>query len=349
MLRHDTTLILGAGASKIFGLPLGEDLRNILSRDLSIQFDDWGGKLEQGSPDIVYALREIATNDQSLRGDIGPLVKIANEIADAMPMCSSIDDYIERHSDQGRHELCAKLGIAHAILQAERHSPLWDNPRSDTPLKLSKFGGCWLSLFLQLVTRQATRSSLKDAFSRLRVISFNYDRCFEHFTFHWLQQVYKIDYAEAQNICADLNIIHPYGSLGDIFDIRQNNRTSFGAQPSSSRLIDVAPGIFTYSESKQDKNKAALAKYFLDDCQRIVILGFAFHSQNINYLTTAPRSKGVHRRVFSSTVGISAVKWETMRQRLSICLNTSGESLLTHTDSTSCESLIMEYADQIAE
>src|SRR3546814_17520099 len=63
-VRINTVLVLGAGSSFGFGLPLGSGLRKIIADDLNIMFDDCGSRLESGSGEIVEALRVlIRTND----------------------------------------------------------------------------------------------------------------------------------------------------------------------------------------------------------------------------------------------------------------------------------------------
>ena len=124
MLTDKTVLVLGAGASLAFKFPLGTGLKGILSENLNIRFDDFGSRQESGSYQIVEALRDISRDDEHLRGKISPYVVAAQEIAEAMPMCGSIDDYIERHSGHREYDRCAKLGIAEVILEAERASSL---------------------------------------------------------------------------------------------------------------------------------------------------------------------------------------------------------------------------------
>ena len=71
MRTQKTILVLGAGASAGFGLPLGSGLRSTISDDLNIMFDDWGQSLKSGSPEIVEALR-VLVRETDGRTDINP-------------------------------------------------------------------------------------------------------------------------------------------------------------------------------------------------------------------------------------------------------------------------------------
>ena len=104
-----TLLVLGAGASQGFGLPLGLGLRNTIADDLNILFHDWGNSLEKVGPEIVEALRSLVQKDEMGRRDINPHRHAAVQISGAMRLSSSIDEYIERHKDDILKVECAKL------------------------------------------------------------------------------------------------------------------------------------------------------------------------------------------------------------------------------------------------
>ena len=78
---RNTILVLGAGASFGFGLPLGSGLRNAIATDLNIMFDDWGSNLQSGSHEIVEALRIIVRENDGQRGNINPHRLAAVQIA----------------------------------------------------------------------------------------------------------------------------------------------------------------------------------------------------------------------------------------------------------------------------
>ena len=346
MLAQKTVLILGAGASKTFGLPLGQGLKDVLSNKLEIRFDD-RGTLKHGSSQIVDCFRLLAREHSENPRDISRYTRASREISDAMPVCPSIDDYIERHAGHKEYEICAKLGIAESILEAERQCPLHLDLRNSNTVNLSQYGSSWISQFLQMITRGIHRKEIGSSFKYLKVIIFNYDRCFEQFVFYWLQQVYKISPDESSDIVNKIDIVHPYGSLGDIFGYPTENQVPFGADIHAGRLISISNTLKTYSESSSDASLSLPIKQYVHDCRTFVFLGFAFHQQNMNLLKCPPSNAPFARRVFATTVQISAPRWETIRDRLSNTFDISSQDLFTHTDNESCESLISEYSDNI--
>ena len=348
MLREHVTLILGAGSSVVFGLPLGVGLKNQIAESIYLHYDDFGRSLERGSHEIAEAFKLIAQKDDRLRGNTNSLIKAAREIADALPMCGSIDDYIERHTGHQEYEQCAKLGIAHCILKSERNSALRLDPYKGNGVDLSAYQGCWLSEFLQIVTRRSSTETLKEAFSKITVINFNYDRCFDQFTYFWLITVYKLSQQEATDVLSSIEIIHPYGSIGSIAYIDRSG-VIFGDDPSGSELISIAKKIRTYSESAGERDRSTAIAEALTKTKKIIFLGFAFHEQNMSLL--ASNVKGAQpspRHIFACTHGLSSARWEISRNRLSSTLSTPQEMLFEHLDARSCEAVFEQYADIIS-
>jgi hypothetical protein len=53
-------------------------------------------------------------------------------------------------------------------------------------------------------------------FENASFIIFNYDRCLEQFLVNALPRLYAISETEADSIVHNINIIHPYGSVGEL-------------------------------------------------------------------------------------------------------------------------------------
>jgi hypothetical protein len=110
---------------------------------------------------------------------------------------SSIDNFIDAHRDDERVKLCGKLGIALAILKAERHSKLFLNQYHRDSLNHHGLGDTWYSRFFQLLTQNVANDKIEDIFKNIAFITFNYDRCIEQFLFYSLQTYYAIPEANA--------------------------------------------------------------------------------------------------------------------------------------------------------
>lgn len=346
-MRERTVVVLGAGASKVFGLPLGAELRDNIARDLNIKFDRFGRDLTSGSYEITDALRLIFRQD-GRQESINPYRLAAVEIAEAMPFSSSIDEYIERHSDDMRKALCAKLAIGKSILEAERKSTLyWDARRlggeDGLPLEAAQ---TWLSYFLRDLTRGKTRSDIATAFKKITVVNFNYDRCFEQFAYVWLQSVYRLDREDAAEIVKSIGVYHPYGRLSEL-SWEDSSGIRYGAEMDVRKLLKMADRIRTYSEAKEPETGIDLIKERISKSSSIVFLGFGFHQQNIELLTVDGR-KNAAMKCYATTSGLSEPSWNIFKNRVKTMLAISPErNLNSFSLNGTCEKFWAEYSTPI--
>src|SRR2546428_2984262 len=117
MLRQKTVFILGAGASKEVGLPIGEELKDTIATKLEMKCgncDDLIG----GDRHIFTALR------QRYPSEINRYLEACRQIHDGIMLSWSIDDFIDTHRHDEAIAICGKLGIARSILEAEQNSKL---------------------------------------------------------------------------------------------------------------------------------------------------------------------------------------------------------------------------------
>lgn len=121
MKNKKLTLIVGAGASKELGLPVGSELKQKIASLLDIRFDF--NQQKSGDYQIRSAL-ESAVRQPDGRGDINPHLHAAWRIRDAMPQAISINNFIDNHQGDEKIELCGKLAIVKSILDAEKSSKI---------------------------------------------------------------------------------------------------------------------------------------------------------------------------------------------------------------------------------
>lgn len=350
MRGQKTVLILGAGASKGFGLPLGDGLKAIIAKDLRISFDDFGRSLESGSYEIVDALRILVRDQQTgLQGDINPHRAVAVRISNAMGPSGSIDEYVERHRNDSKYSDCAKLAIAKAILEAERNSTIYFDYRLDDDDLVGDNSQSWLSMLLRDITKRLTRDEIPDAFSKLFIINFNYDRCIEHFSFLWLKQMYNFTEIEAAQICSRISIYHPYGKLGDLPYENPNDQVAFGEKITGEKLVSVASKIRTYSEIGLDDKKLALAQNALIEAKKLVFLGFGFHEQNMEILTVPESNERATIVCYATTKDVSNPRIELDKERIarSFRVKDPGGLFFDHVPDT-CEAFWRQYGDVVS-
>ena len=350
MRSQKTVLVLGAGTSKGFGLPLGQDLRDTIARDLNIMFDDFGHRLESGSWEIVEAWRLHIAQSDGNSGNIKPHRAAAVQISNAMPLSGSIDEYIERHKDDTLKTDCAKLAIAKAILDAERKSSIFVDPmrRVDNPLRNSS--NSWIAYVLRDITRGKTLDELETCFENLSIVNFNYDRCVEHFAYFWFQQMYDMAPEKAAGIVSRLRIFHPYGKLADLPHENSSAHIAFGGEIDAHRLLQMAQSIRTYSESIDSGSEILSVQDDLAAAEKVVFMGFGFHSQNLSLLSIPQEKARVTVRCFVTNSGISRARWDQCKSEIAQKFNlVSPNGLFCFEKDGNCEEFWQEFGDVIVQ
>lgn len=350
MRNQKTVLVLGAGASHGFGLPLGNELKQQIATDLNIKFDDFGHSLGSGSHEIVDALRLLVRDENGHNGDINPHRASAVSIARAMSLSGSIDEFVERHRDDSKVAECAKLGIAKAILEAERRSTIYGDHRNTRDDLIGDGSDSWLAHMLRILTARLNNQQLISAFTNLHIINFNYDRCFENFVFLWFQQVYGLDEATAAQISNSIQVYHPFGKLGDLPFQDPSSHIAFGGEIDSQRLILIASRIRTYSEAVNEDSELRAAREALGRADKIVYLGFAFHEQNMDLLQIPSEFERSTIRAYATTQGISAPRLGIDKQRVSSSFRLqSASNLFFEGVDGDCEKFWTEYGDVVVQ
>ncbi len=306
MFNKNTIIVVGAGASKEANLPTGHELKQKIASVLDIRFDGMSRKIS-GDPVVYEALRETIRRDNPNDGNINSYLEAAWIIRDAMPQAISIDQYIDAHQGNDKLKLCGKLAIVRAILDAERHSLLFDNTRdSNKSLDYQALEDTWLTAFMQLLTENCSVEQLKERLSLIKFIVFNYDRCIEHFLYHSLQNYYNIIPAQAAELVRDIKIYHPYGTVGKLPWDERSNAIGFGEEPYPGQLIDLADQIRTFTEGTDPTSSDIEAiRRGMAESQIIIFLGFAFHRLNLQLIQHETHVNPVDLYYYGTAKGIS--------------------------------------------
>ncbi len=280
MFRRKTLFIVGAGASAEFGLPPGKRLAKKITDKMDI-------RIERG-------FEFVGSGDQRLYGQLLQLRRedgnqwqpAAMRIRDGLPFAQSIDDFLDqRRSDQWIN-LYGKAAICQAILEAERGSKLYFNPmKGDEPFNATAIADTWLVKFMYMLCRGVPREDVHTIFETVDFIVFNYDRCIECFLISALERAYSLDEQSAVSIVNELNILHPYGSVGQLGQVPYGN--------SGANCVALAEQIKTYTEQADKKTVLNEISERVSWAECVVFLGFAYHSQNMQLLRTQNRNNKV--------------------------------------------------------
>jgi hypothetical protein len=297
-----TVFILGAGASHEVNLPTGAGLTTTIASMLDIRFDRRSGGPAPVSGDlrIVEALRHRF-------GDINPHIHAARRINEGMPIASSIDTFLDAHRADERIELCGKLAIVRAILEAECNSGLYrDLTQPHIPLSLDRVRASWFKWFWRLLCDDCTADQLAERARSVSFVVFNYDRCVEQFLYYAARAYYGMPDNAAAAAVSNIRMFHPYGSIGPLPWQDPSGAVDFGSTDiGAPLLLELAARIKTFAESTGpgDEEVEAL-RLALNAADRMVFLGFAYHRQNMRLMwpENAPKHNA---RVFGTSKGFS--------------------------------------------
>src|SRR5690606_8919930 len=136
----------------------------------------------------------------------------------------------------------------------------------------------WYNSFFQILHENCQADDLDERFGRVAVVSFNYDRCIEHYLHCALRNYYDVTTERATEVMRNMQIFHPYGSVGALPWRIHNGGVVYGANVGADTLISSSKGIRTFTEGIDPSNSdIEYIRAILRDADRIAFLGFAFH------------------------------------------------------------------------
>ncbi|UCC95105.1 MAG: hypothetical protein JSW40_09925 [Candidatus Omnitrophota bacterium] len=263
MIEHKTVLVLGAGASKPFGFPIGLDLKE----EILITLKEKRNKILEG-----------LGNPNLIRSFIDKL-SIAPEY--------SIDAFLETQSDPVIIDF-GKLAIAAILLPHEQEKFLFNNyqGRGEEKEYFNWYRHLWNEM----------KTSFDDFEKNLSIITFNYDRSLEHFLYRVLKQKNpgKKD-EEYKKKLGNIPIIHVYGKLGYLpwdcpeeerpvpYDYNWDyiDRDCVRICEQEEFIENAASKIQIIHENEKIKDEE-LIRLTLKNTKRIYFLGFGFNQINMD-------------------------------------------------------------------
>lgn len=300
MFKKKTVFIIGAGASAELGLPVGQKLKSIIGKKTNIYYDF--SHRTKGDALIDQAVRYFLEGRD--HRDPNPYYSAGRQIAASMPLALSIDNYLHTHNENEQLIFVGKLGIALSILEAESDSFLAKNVDRNRTLDFGKLPESWHTTFVKMLTEDVNLKDVENIFKNVSIITFNYDRCIEHYLNQALANYFGINLAKAQEITQKLTIIHPYGQVGLL--PWQGGNVKFGETPHARTLVEVANQIKTFTEHTEDEELNDEIFSMLAASQNVVFLGFSFGAMNMKLLQVAKKRKITGRRnIYGSAFGLS--------------------------------------------
>jgi hypothetical protein len=275
--------IIGAGASADIGLPTGTKIKEVIKDILttnSFTIKQEGKLIPRVFLSHKYLL------------EYGEEIKYLKRNLD---LAYSIDTLVENSNDQKITDL-AKFAIFAAILQEESKSKIFvDNIYNPVDFASKNIKDSWYIKFFQIVSKRKkitnNLESLKDLFSNITFIVFNYDRCLEFMLFNIFRRYFVLNYNNAIKLVESLNIIHPYGSLGKITDIGYGG--NYSNIDFDFNIYQATKKIKTYSEATSKESLELISNAISNSTHRI-FLGFSYERQNMEILKARGMYQSTH-------------------------------------------------------
>ncbi len=343
MFRSKTIFVVGAGASKEVGFPVGSEMANEIA-DL-LCFERYRGRLQKGNREFYNNFSRTMIGDNTLDHHL----KAASQISKGLDLAKSIDNYIEAHQHNPRISLCAKAAILHIILKEENKSPLYidaANPRSS--MNHRNLENTWYVQFAKILFEQVTLEKLDSMFKNISIVCFNYDRCIQQFLISAVTSYFSVQDEHARRLVESLKIFHPYGSVGNLFEANQTGLIKYGRQPSEIDIVNVCKSIKTYTERIEESELVDSVRLEVSKAETVVFLGFGFHPQNIKLLTSENRSRV--QQVFATALGISVPDISVIEGQIRSIFNQANGPRITVNvrNDLSCVELFSEYQRTLA-
>lgn len=340
MLKSKTVFIVGAGASCEANLPAGGALKRIIYDKLDFRSDEFKGRESHYGDGGMYEWirRQFPRN-------VPGYLTACKRIRDGILLSASIDDFLDVHRDDKDMEVIGKATIARAILEAEKGSLLtYDTGNVYNTMEFSKIENTWYMGFFRLLQEGFSKATRHDIFKKATVISFNYDRCIEHFLVHALAAHYQIKRDEARELAQQLLILRPYGSVGNYL-ATTTEQVPFGN--AETRFLDyITKNIKTYTERVKDHQTLNQIHTAVKEAGVVVFLGNAFHASNMKLITPAAPTP-VRKRIFFTRHNVSDPDLAVVQNML-IQLSGNTQKYVPHPNTdyyytSTCQKLFEEF------
>jgi hypothetical protein len=343
MFSVPTVFVIGAGAGVEIEMPVGSELSREVGEKLNITHKDHGSELKSGDAYIAAAMHRIAKakgenyNDWRAAGC---------SVASGIEYTRSIDAYLNTHKDNDKVKVCGKLAITQAILAHERQSAVYVEQGATRAFRnRTMVVQSWLSDFLYVIQDGIIASeNLDRIFTNLCIIIFNYDRCVEQFLLHALRDLYLINETRAFELMRKLKIFHPYGRVGYMpWATNGLRQVDFGVTDYGD-IVGLAEEIRTYNEQLAEESELKTLREEVGKAERIVFLGFHFHSQNMELLKASGPGRGGTVNSYATAVDRSEADKTLLNKQIRDMLADRGGSWNVFVErDCNCKKLFKDY------
>lgn len=333
MFSKPTTFVIGAGCSREYQFPLGVGLRDEISDMLAHVETD----RPRGSDSILW-IGSSGGKDGAFNRAIFNIAgqhhfqewhRVAQQMGRGLQHASSIDRYLDHHSEDEVMVQIGKMAIGRRIIKAEANSTIHIREGASLDMgEIYKQNGQnphWLSeLFLRL-QEGIRRGNIEQIFSNVTFICFNYDRAIEHYLCEAVKVFGHLSDRDTAAVMKSLKIYHPYGSLGPLPWQQEDGSPSihYGAKLDDHRSIQtIGQSLRIFTETVEENEEINRIRDAILNASKIVFLGFSFLQQNIDLIR--PRTRSRVEQVWATSLGMS--EWDTDAAQRAVSDMLNGEN-----------------------
>lgn len=340
-------IVVGAGASKEFGLPTGAELTSIIASICDIRFKDFGQSLAHGDHRLVDTLRQMARTEDPRNSNINNYLKDLWSIRDNMALAPSIDNFLDTHRQNNTLVQLGKIAIVTALRKSEKESTLSlvRGERSDY-FDFKRTKHTWLSELFKILVAQRDLREFLSALENITFVSFNYDRCIQQFFYFATLKYFDLAAERAAEISATIKIIYPYGHIGDIGFSPQYG-SNFGSEIYDMSLVNASQQIRIFTEGCNSKEISTI-RSSLEETDVVMFLGFGFLPINMELMFGDRNFPSVH--VIGTGKGLSQNSRDAIEEELATIFSQYEEdkriqdkALLCKVTDCTCSELFHEY------
>jgi hypothetical protein len=314
MVTGNTLFIVGAGASKSFGFPLGWELNE---------------KIHNGFYERLYRdfIEHTTISDSEKQRYLSEANKLAIHVKYATN--KSIDYFLsnnEQYLELGK-EAISLIMLAHEA-ESKRDSFSIDSAHD------------WLTVLFQKCMENILYAN-EHKRDKISFLTFNYDRSIEYFLhkklIHSFTQVSK---HELETSLRTISIDHVYGKIGRLEWQRESNvgELGYGWDHRNILLPSIRDAVRVMYTERVSGNPVSDLENPIQSADRIFFLGFAYDSDNlqiIDFVNEINQSKG--KEIFGTALGIHDNMLNEIRE---LCGNK--HKVILRKD-MNCKDLISEY------
>ncbi len=252
MIDIPVVLVLGAGASKPYGFPLGRRLRD----DAILPPDN----------DLKIALARLHKSHSMQLSEFQGKLRSARR--------TSIDAFLEARPE---YEPLGKLVIAYHLIKRENEDNLY-SVKSEQD---------WYQYLIEMMLTEGF-----DGFGRntLSILTYNYDRSLEYYMFKMLKPYGRSD-QECRDAMRQIPILHLHGQLGLLPELHDEGRP-YENELDAHYLQLAARGIsIVHDESLEQNPVFTEAHQLLSNADYVIFLGFGYLDKNVERLKLGENRK----------------------------------------------------------